>query len=69
MKLTSAEQRNAYIGETRNQIKLLVDYFEKAGASKDTIGFSNSRLAYDEIIAKYCYAIEYKNFKAKNCCR
>ena len=65
MKLTSAEQRNAYIGETRNQIKLLVDYFEKAGASKDTIGFSNSRLAYDEIIAKYCYAIEIKTLRQK----
>lgn len=65
MKLTSAEQRNAYIGETRNQIKQLVEYFEKAGASRETIGFSNSRLAYDEIIAKYCYAIEIKTLRQK----
>ena len=65
MKLTSAEQRNAYIGETRNQIKELVLYFEKLGASKETIGFSNSRLAYDEIIAKFCYAIEIKTLRQK----
>lgn len=65
MKLTSAEQRNAYIGETRNQIKELVNYFEELGASKETIGFSNSRLAYDEIIAKFCYAIEIKTLRQK----
>ena len=65
MKLTSAEQRNAYMGETRNQIKDLVKFFEKSGASIETIGFSNSRLAYDEIIAKFCYAIEIKTLRQK----
>lgn len=65
MKLTSAEQRNAYMGETRNQIKELVSFFEESGASKETIGFSNSRLAYDEIIAKFCYAIEIKTLRQK----
>ena len=56
--LTSAEQRNAYIGETRNQVKYLSDYFSSLGAEKDKIGFSNSRLAYDEIISKFCYVVE-----------
>ena len=65
MKLTSSEQRNAYIGETRNQIKTLVDFFVESGANKDTVGFSNSRLAYDEIIAKFCYAIEIKTLRQK----
>lgn len=65
MKLTSSEQRNAYVGETRNQVKKLVYYFERAGASKETIGFSNSRLAYDEIIAKFCYAIELRTLCQK----
>ena len=65
MKLTSAEQRNAYMGETRNQIKELVRFFENSGASIETIGFSNSRLAYDEIIAKFCYAIEIKTLRQK----
>lgn len=63
--LTSAEQRNAYVGKTRNQIKYLVDSFIKAGASEKTIGFSNSRLAYDEIIAKFCYTIEIGTLRKK----
>ncbi len=65
LKLTSSEQRNAYIGETRNQIKELVYFFEKIGASRETIGFSNSRLAYDEIIAKFCYALELRTLRQK----
>lgn len=65
MKLTSAEQRNAYIGDTRNQIKSMVEDFEKSGANKETIGFSNSRLSYDEIISKFCYTIEIKTLRTK----
>lgn len=65
LKLTSSEQRNAYIGETRNQIKYLVNFFEEAGASRETIGFSNSRLAYDEIIAKFCYSLELHTLRQK----
>ena len=65
MKLTSAEQRNAYVGKTRNQIKNLVDKFKNLGASAETIGFSNSRLAYDEIIAKFCYYIEIETLTKK----
>lgn len=56
--LTSAEKRNAYSGKTRDQIRELVDYFEKIGADKDTIGFSNSRMAYDEVLSKFCYTLE-----------
>lgn len=63
--LTAAEQRNAYIGTTRNQIKKLVNEFEEMGANKETIGFSNSRLAYDEIISKFVYLIEEKTLKKK----
>lgn len=63
--LTAAEQRNAYIGETRNQIKSLVEEFELLGADKKTVGFSNSRLAYDEIISKFAYMIEINTLKKK----
>lgn len=63
--LTSAEQRNAYIGITRDQIRNLSDYFVELGASKETIGFSNSRLAYDEIISKFCYTVEMGTLKRK----
>lgn len=63
--LTSAEQRNAYIGITRDQVKKLSDSFISLGASKDLIGFSNSRLAYDEIISKFCYTVETATLKRK----
>lgn len=63
--LTAAEQRNAYIGYTRGQIKELVNGFVAYGADKNTIGFSNSRLAYDEIISKFAYLIEEGTLKKK----
>ena len=74
--LTSAEQRNAYMGITRDQVKRLSNLFIElcvgeeqdkiAGEendkvkdkAKDKIGFSNSRMAYDEIISKFCYTVE-----------
>ncbi|MCU4812792.1 DUF262 domain-containing protein [Bacillus cereus] len=63
--LTSAEQRNAFVGDTRNQIRELVETFEEAGARKDTIGFSNSRMAYDDVISKLCYTLEVGTLKKK----
>lgn len=63
--LTSAERRNAYIGETRNQVKSLVSILQENGGNKDTLGFSNSRLAYDEVLSKFAYAIEAKSLKKK----
>lgn len=63
--LTSAEQRNAFIGVTREQIREIVDKFENSGAKKETIGFSNSRMAYDDIISKFCYTLELGTLKKK----
>lgn len=63
--LTSAEKRNAFIGEPRNQIKYLTQLFMNLGADKNTIGFSNSRLAFDEIISKFCYTLEIGTLKKK----
>lgn len=63
--LTAAEQRNSYIGQTRNEIKNLVGVFENKGANRETIGFSNSRMAYDDVISKFCYALEVGNLKRK----
>lgn len=63
--LTSAEQRNAYIGVTRDQVKYLANKFLLLGASKELIGFSNSRLAYDEVISKFCYTLEVGTLKKK----
>ncbi|WP_252244361.1 MULTISPECIES: DUF262 domain-containing protein [unclassified Clostridium] len=63
--LTSAEQRNAFIGEARNQVRDLVYWFEHLGANKSTIGFTNSRMAYDDIISKLCYQLEINTLKKK----
>lgn len=65
MSLTSAEQRNAYIGVTRDQIRGLTNKFMNLGAGKESIGFSNSRMAYDEVISKFCYTIEKGTLKKK----
>ncbi|MFA5385654.1 MAG: hypothetical protein WC364_13545 [Eubacteriales bacterium] len=56
--LTAAEQRNAFYGPAREQVKMLVKHFEQYGLSKNVLGFSNSRMAYDDIIAKLCYCID-----------
>ena len=63
--LTSAEQRNAFFGTARDQVKELVDKFEKLGACKESIGFSNSRMAYDDIISKLCYTLEINTLSKK----
>ncbi len=63
--LTSAEQRNAYIGVTRDQVKYLANLFISSGATPELIGFANSRLAYDEIISKLCYTVQMSTLKKK----
>ncbi|WIU40506.1 DUF262 domain-containing protein [Methylorubrum extorquens] len=50
--LTSGEQRNALYGERRNQMKLLVRKMSDCDFQASTIGFSNTRLAYDDVIAR-----------------
>lgn len=56
--LTSAEKRNAFFGPAREQIKDLVALCEQIGLSKKSIGFSNSRMAYDDSLARFCVTLE-----------
>lgn len=56
--LTAAEQRNSFFGEPREQIKKLVFRMEKLGLDKGYLGFSNSRMAYDDVLARVCVALE-----------
>lgn len=56
--LTAAEQRNSFFGEPREQIKELVVRMEKLGLDKEFLGFSNSRMAYDDVLARVCVALE-----------
>lgn len=64
--LTSAEQRNAYFGEARQQVKDLADYMRDLGFSSELIGFSNSRMAYDDVLAKFLLTLEIDTLTEKH---
>lgn len=63
--LTAAEQRNAFYGQARAQVKELVSEFEKFGVSSEVLGFKNSRMAYDDVIAKVCYSHHVGDIRTK----
>jgi hypothetical protein len=63
--LTTAEQRNAFFGPSRQQVRELVERLEAAGVNKDFIGFSNSRMAYDDVVARVCQALETRTLAEK----
>lgn len=67
--LTSAEHRNAYFGEARQQVKDLSEYMIDLGFSSKTLGFSNSRMAYDDVISKFLLTLEFGTLKKKNNCK
>lgn len=52
--LTAAEKRNALSGETRRQVREIVESAESFGWGKDLLGFSDGRLAYDDVVARLC---------------
>lgn len=64
--LTAGEQRNALYGPAREQLKELVETFEQFGNSKSSIGFSNVRLAYDDIMARLLFFLEAGTFGVKS---
>lgn len=64
--LTSAEQRNAYFGEARQQVKNLTEFMEETGFSRELMGFSNSRMAYDDILAKFLLTLESRTLTKKS---
>lgn len=63
--LTTAEQRNAFFGPVRSQIKALVQRFEENEIDERFLGFSNSRMAYDDIIARVANTLQYQSLKTK----
>lgn len=65
VKLTSAERRNTFHGETRSQVKKIVDYMESIGVNRELIGFNNSRLSYQDVVARLCYALETRRIDSK----
>lgn len=64
--LTAGEQRNALFGPARQQLKELVARFEESGNTRETLGFSNIRLAYDDVLARLLYFLEAGNFGSKS---
>lgn len=57
--LTPPEKRNALHGAARDQVKELVETLKSSGLlTREQIGFTNSRLAYDDVIARACVALE-----------
>ena len=64
--LTAGEQRNALFGPAREQLKQLVHKFDELGNDKESLGFSNLRLAYDDVLARLLYFLEAGSFGAKS---
>lgn len=64
--LTAGERRNALYGDSRDQLKSLVDYMINIGLDKNTLGFSNSRLSYDDVIARLLIFIEAQDLSEKS---
>ncbi len=56
--LTAAEQRNAFYGPVRNQIKELVKFASDHEVNAALLGFSNSRMAYDDVFSRLAITIE-----------
>lgn len=56
--LTEAEKRNAFIGDPRNQVKQLVEWSVAQGMTQERVGFSNARMAYDDLLARFLITIE-----------
>ncbi|WP_347401242.1 DUF262 domain-containing protein [Microbacterium esteraromaticum] len=62
--LTPPEKRNALHGESRDEVKALVRRLTSSGLlSRGAIGFSNGRLAYDDIVARTCVAVDLDNLR------
>lgn len=64
--LTSAEKRNAFFGPVRDQIRLVTENFEnKKKIHSKYLGFSNSRMAYDDVFARFAYSLEVRTLHTK----
>jgi hypothetical protein len=64
-RLTGAEERNAFFGPVRDQIKSAVANLERKGIDSRILGFSNARMAYDDVISRTALAIKRKTLSEK----
>lgn len=56
--LTSAEQRNAFFGPVREQIRALSAVLGESSSSLSSFGFTNSRGSFDDILSRVAVALE-----------
>lgn len=63
--LTPAEQRNAFFGGARRQVKLIIEGLEREELKKYYFGFSNARMAYDDIVARALLLLESRTLRQK----
>ncbi len=65
MPLTPAETRNAFIGAIREQVKGLVAEMIQKDLDRESLGFSNSRMSFDDVVARLCIALERRTIAQK----
>lgn len=63
--LTAAEQRNAFFGAARKQVKDLVRSTEKLQLDENVFGFSNARMAYDDVISRVLFLLDAGTLREK----
>ncbi|ETS32571.1 hypothetical protein BB987_15510 [Photorhabdus temperata] len=63
IKLTSSEARNAIFGDVRDDISSFVSYMDELGVDKGILGFSNSRMAYNDLLSRVCLLLEKKSIR------
>ena len=63
VKLTSSEARNAIFGDVRDDISSFVAYMDELGVGKNILGFSNSRMAYNDLLSRVCLLLEKKSIR------
>lgn len=56
--LTSAEKRNAFFGAARAQVAELTAFAESVGMTPERIGFTNARLAFEDVVARFLWTLE-----------
>lgn len=63
--LTPAEARNAFFGPVREQVKSIARQFERWGLTKETLGFSNARMAHDDVVARVMMVLDWGSIAEK----
>lgn len=57
-RLTPSEKRNAFFGPVRAQVKDLLHFMEEIELDRTVLGFTNSRMAYDDVLSKTLIFLE-----------